>query len=270
MRNTFKILVRTWTFWFATVISAAIAVRLGFTEYITYAPGYEPSVLSYERYVQGIYHRVSQMFLIALPFLVIVMTALIIHQDYEDPFYEIEKAAGVKPSNYLFGRLCVIAMTTAVVQWVVGFLSISVFVFRKGGIYGLTTWQYCLDSVWRLLRIGFFVAFPMILFYMGLTYLLGTLFRSGMAAAVGGLGCSVANFSFTMLYQYRAFQTYFHYVSPPPKMLLQYVVYHPAENSGMHRMDATFEKALFSASILILFFAVCAICCYVLIKKRET
>lgn len=270
MRNTFKTLVRMWTFWLIVLVSAAIAVRLGYTEYVSYAPGYEPSVLSYESYVQGIYHRLSQLLLIASPFLVIVTTVLITNRDYGDQFFEVEKAAGVKPANYLFGRLSVIAIAAVAVQWVISFLCVFVFVIRKGGVYGLSVWQYCSDSAWRLFRVDIFVAFPMILFYLGLTYLLGIVFRSGIAAALGGLGLSVANFSFTILYQYRSFQTFFNYFAPPPKMLLRYVIYYQAENSGMQLMGATFERASLSAGFLISFFAVCAICCYFLIKKRES
>lgn len=261
--------MRSWSFWLAVAVAAAIAVREGFTEYVTYASGYEPAVLSYERYVQGIYHRLPMLLSIALPFLTVITTVLVVHRDYGDQFFEIEKAAGINPAGYLFGRFSVIAFTTAAAQWVISFLCISVFVVRKGGVYGLTAWQSCLDSAWRLFSIDLCAALPMILFYLGLTYLLGALLRSGIAAAVGGLGCSVANYAFTILYQYRAFQTYFDYVSPPPKMLLRYVVYQREANGGIQLMGATFEKALLSAGILVAFFAVCAGCCYGLVKRRE-
>ena len=84
----------------ATILLFTIALTLfaaygkeGLKDYVTFAPGYEPTALSYERYVQGIAHRMANELLLALPFLAVTVTALLLGRDYGDGFYEIEKAA---------------------------------------------------------------------------------------------------------------------------------------------------------------------------------
>lgn len=269
IRNTFKTLFRSWTFWLAVVIFDGMAVREGLTDYVTYAPGYEPKVLAYAAYVQGIGHRMSNLLLLALPFFVVVVTALVLNRDYGDQFFEIEKAAGVKPSSYLLGRLCAVVVVSFVVQWVFSILCMVLYVSRWGGVYGLSVEQFIIDCALRQFRIAFCAALSLILMFAGLTYLFGAIFHSGVVAAVGGLGLTVGNFVFTFLYQYRAFASYFDYFSPAPKKLLRYVVFYNVPEQSMQRMGATMGTALFCAAWLIGVFAVCGIGAYCLVRKRE-
>lgn len=270
IRNTFKTLFRSWTFWLAILVYAGLAVREGLIDYVIYAPGYEPKVLAYATYVQGIGHRMSNLLLLALPFFVVVVTALVLNRDYGDQFFEIEKAADVKPSRYLLGRLCAVVVVSFVAQWVFSILSIALYASRLGGVYEVTPAQFFADCALRLLRLCSFAALPLILVFAGLTYLFGAIFHSGVVAAVGGLGLTVGNFVFTFLYQYRAFATYFDYFSPVPKKLLRYVVFYNVPEQSMQRMGATLGTALFCAAWLIGVFAVCGIGAYCLVRRRET
>ena len=274
IRNTFKTLFRSWTFWLAVAIFAGLAVREGYTDYVTYAPGYEPKVLAYAAYVQGIDHRMSNLLLLALPFFVVVVTALVLNRDYGDQFFEIEKAAGMRPSWYLLGRLCVVVSISLTAQWVFSVLCMVLFASRRGGVHGLSAdkmsaGQFLADCALRQFRAAFCAALPLVLVFAGLTYLLGAIFHSGFVAAIGGLGLTVGNFVFTFLYQYRAFAAYFDSFSPVPKKLLRYVVFYNVPEQSMRRMGATLGTALFCAAWLVGVFWVCGVGAYALICKRE-
>lgn len=269
IRNTFKTLFRSWTFWLAVAIFAGLVVREGYTDYVTYAPGYEPKVLAYAAYVQGIDHRMSNLLLLALPFFVVVVTALVLNRDYGDQFFEIEKAAGVRPTRYLLGRLCVVVSISLTAQWMFSVLCMVLFASRWSGVYGLSKWQFIVDCALRQFRVAFCAALPLVLVFAGLTYLLGAIFHSGFVAAIGGLGLTVGNFVFTFLYQYRAFATYFDSFSPVPKKLLRYVVFYNVPEQSMRRMGATLGTALFCVAWLVGVFAIFGVGAYALIRKRE-
>lgn len=269
IRNTAKTLFRSWTFLLALAVFAGMAVREGLADYVTYAPGYEPKVLAYATYVQGIDHRMSNLLLLAFPFFAIVVTALVLNRDYGDRFFEIEKAAGVKPARYLLGRLCAVVAVSCAAQWGFGTLCMGLYVFRWGGVYGLSVSQFVIDCALRQFRLTLCAALPLVLFCVGLIYLLGATFHSSFAAAVGGLGLAVGNYAFTFLYQYRAFAAYFDYFSPVPKMLFRYVVFYNVPEQSLQRMGATLETALLCAGWLVGVFALCGAGAYCLVRKRE-
>lgn len=137
-------------------------------------------------------------------------------------FFEIEKAGGVSILRCLAGRLCALATVVLAAQIVTSFLSMYIYVGRWGGVVGMTVPEFFADSTVRLLRIDFCAALPIILFYIGLTYLIGAVFHSGLIATFGGLGYVVANHIFSMMYQYSSYQTYFGYFSPRPLKLTNY------------------------------------------------
>lgn len=268
VRNTFRTLFRSWTFWLAVVIFAGMAVREGLTDYVTYAPGYEPKALAYATYVQGIDHRVSKLLLLALPFFVVVVTVLVLNRDYCDSFYEIEKAAGVKPSWYLLGRLCVVTAVSFFAQWMFGILCMGLFASRWGGVYDVTPVQFFRDCALRLLRLGSFAALPLILLCVGFTYMLGTICHNGFAATIGALALVIGNYAFTLLYQYRAFATYFDYFSPVPKKLFRYVVFYNVQEQELQRMGATFQSAVTCMSIFAGTTLICFFFSYVRVRSR--
>jgi len=153
----------------------------------------------------------------------------------------------VKISAYILGRISVVAAVTFVLQWLFSIGAIAVYVFRWGGVYNLLGMAFLADSAYRLLLIDLCPVLPITLVFAAGTYLLGSLMRSGFAASITMLTLLVANYAFTMLYQYRDFVTYFDYFCPDPRMLFRYVTYYGTSDTTLQRIGATLESAIFCA-----------------------
>ncbi len=268
-RNSLKTLIRSWTFWLALAAFAGLMLREGMMDYVIYAPGYEPTILSYETYVQGIAHRMSSELRFALPFLAGVMTALLFIHDWDDGFFEIEKAAGVRTGSYLFGRLSVVTALVSTAQWLCSIVAIAVYVFRWSGVRGLSGGAFLADCAWRLFQVTVCAALPIILVCVAGTYLIGLLLRNGFSASVGMLILTLANYVFTMLYQYRDFEMYFDYFCPNPRMLFRYVVYYGTADTELQRMGATLGSAVFCVAWQLLIFLLLVLALYRQVSKRE-
>jgi len=91
-KNSLKTLVRLWTFWVVVAALAAMILHQGLTDYVGYAPGYEPSIFTYHTYVQGIAHRMNNELRFTLPFFAVAVTALPFISDCDDGFFEIDNA----------------------------------------------------------------------------------------------------------------------------------------------------------------------------------
>ena len=230
-KNSWKTLLRSWSFWLVLAVFAGLLAREGLKDYVTFAPGYEPTALSYERYVQGIAH--------------------------------------VSPLRYLLGRLTVATAVTVAAQWVCSVAAVLVYAFRWGGVRGLSGGKLAVDCALRLLRVDVCAALPLALLCVAGTYLLGTLLHSGAAASVGMLALALGNDVFTLLYQYRAFGTYFDRLCPAPRVLLRYVVYVDTADAELQRMGATFGGAVFSAAWLVGLAALCAVAGYWKLRRRS-
>ena len=81
---------------------------------------------------------------------------------------------------------------------------------------------YFTDSAFRVLRTYLFVSVPAILFYIGFTYFLGTMFRNGIAAAVVSIGYVLLNTVISRTFQYQIPVIYRDYLSPTPYKVSQY------------------------------------------------
>lgn len=273
-RNTVKTLLRSVTFWLIFIVYVAIMIRYGVVPHVVYLPGYEPLQLSFSDYVSRLDNTVYAGSLIyPLAILTVITTALVLNRDYGDSFFEIEKAAGIKPSRYLFGRLGAVVSITFVSHLVLSFTALQICVVREGGVEGFSLLQYIGDSLFRLTRTSFCTALPYILFYVGITYLLGTLFKNGVAASVGGFISAIAYYVIYLVYRYEIWaKPYIDYLSPQPNKLRHYFSSLGRENEQalLARHETSLGKALLCIGFLVGVFAVCMAVSYARLRKRET
>lgn len=274
-RNTVKTLFRSVTFWLVFAVFAVILIRYGVIDHVKAAPGYElPPQINYNQYasvVDNTVHAGSLVYPLAI--LVVITTVLVLNRDYGDSFYEIEKAAGVSPARYLFGRLSAIVSITFVAQWVLTFIALHMCVFKRGGVEGLSMLQYIGDSFFRLTRTNLCTALPQILFYVGITYLIGTIFKNGIVAAVGGFTNAIVFYVIYYVFGNELWpKTYLDYFSPMPNKLRFFFAYVGLDTEEMmfSMFDTSFGKALCCIAFLVGFFAVCTAIAYMRLRKRET
>ncbi|MBO5111410.1 MAG: hypothetical protein J6D21_11935 [Clostridia bacterium] len=182
-------------------------------------------VFKEERYVQLTLNICDSVMLYAMPLFAIVSTILVLGHDYGDGFYEIERAGGRRPLCYLTGRLAALLTVNYLAVLVAMLLHIHVYVFSRGGVEGLTTGQYLVDSFVRILRNTVCIAWVPTTMFICLTYAFGTLFKNNWLAAAGSSVYVLINYLFNMQLKFRIPVWYREYLDPTPAKIHQYFRY---------------------------------------------
>ena len=277
-QNTLKTLLRSWTFWIALAIYLLIALSSGAE--VDYLEGYEPDALSLWEYNQYINNLVYGCLVYALPVFAFITTVLVLNRDYGDQFFEIEKAAGCRLSGYFFGRLSVVVTLQLAVLLLECAVRLHVYVAGWGGVEGLSFGAYLGDSAFRLFYTVFAGALPCILFYVGLTYMVGSLFRNGVAAAMAGFGYTLVfsvllrfKMVLTRMHQYKLAEVYFNYFCHMPDKLRFYLFFWNVEGGQVYMVMYGHETSLGSAALCIAilcgFFAIFTAVSWLRLRKRE-
>lgn len=257
-KATVKNLFRSVTFWLALSVMVLVALE----KVLSYSYGYysmelnetiydnDPRfVLHYSTYIKHCFNSLGTLLSYATPLFAAISTVLILNRDYGDNFYEIEKASGGRPSTYLRGRIGALATVNFAITLLINFVFFHIFVFTRGGVSQMGLGEYFIDSTWRILFMNVTRALPCILFFIGLTYMLGALFKSGIPAAIGGMGYAIFAFVAYMVLrlQMEGLRFYFDYLSPIPNKLNMYVYMFGTEGfeSFVQNQETSLLKALF-------------------------
>lgn len=250
--NTFKNLFRSVTFWLVVAVLAIVVIQ-GVTEGFFLGDDDPNFVLNYKDYVQCIINSLAgKLLMYALPIFAVITVVLVLNRDYGDKFFEIEKAANIKPSAYLFGRLLALVSLNFATLVLSNLLYMYWYLYTRGGVEGLATWDIISETFVRVLRVDIFVGMPTLLFYIGLTYFVGSLFRNGIPAAVVGMGYAVGFYAAYLPLRFRISETYFNYFSPIPKKLRQFFHYYDTEwfEDMIKRQDTSVNHVVFCIALL--------------------
>lgn len=206
-----------------------------------------------------------------LPLITAVATVLVLNRDYGDNFYEIEKAAGIKPRHYLWARLTALATLLISLGAVFSLVNFHVYIFTRGGVTSMDLFTYITDSTFRLLRSYLFVSVPVILFYIAFTYCMGALFKNGIAAAVVSLGYVIFNGAVNL---YRMPAVYKYYLSPSSMKLTLYIdaTNRPDKSEVAELLqinDTDLGKAALCICILVGLAVVYSVVAYLRTRKRD-
>ncbi|MBE6799060.1 MAG: hypothetical protein E7525_04730 [Ruminococcaceae bacterium] len=275
-KTSFKNLSRAPLFWaaLAVVVFAAVYGALEGTYYDDNQPQF---ILDYETYIQQYINIcVPKVMVYSMPFFTVVTTALLLSRDYGDGFYEIEKAGGVRPVSYFFGRMAALITVDFVVVTVACYLSFYLYYFTRGGVAELTVPQMLADSLIRMMRLIIFISMPCILMYIGLTYFTGSLFKRSYAGSVVGLGYLVITFAAISVLHIRARQTvfgkfYFDYLLPLPEKIRFYLHNYDTKwfEGTIKSYGVTAQEAIISVAILVTVAVVYFSLSYILVRRRE-
>ena len=268
--NTFKNLFRSVTFWLVVAILMIVVIHNTIEGY--YIGDNDPSfVLDYQSYIQCFVNSLaSRLLMYAIPIFTIVSTVLILNRDYGDKFIEIEKAANLKPTHYLLGRLLALVSINFIALLLTNLLCMYWYVFSRGGVESLTTWETLTDIFVRTLRIDLFIGMPCLIFYIGITYLIGTIFKSGIPAAVVSLAYVIGFYAGNLMFRYKISEEYFDYFSPIPRKLRYYFHYYDTEwfENTLKRFNTTLSDVTFCIVFLVGFAAICSVASYFRIRRR--
>jgi len=248
-KTTFKNIYRSPIFWMLLALFAFVAWQ------VVVEPRYgvyggesgkmiwdtDPSfVLEYNRYIQTVSNTMSSDVLYyVMPLFTAISTVLVLNRDHGDNFFEIEKSAGVKPIQYVFARLWAIFTLNLIVVTIISYFYLHLYVFTRGGVDQMGLWDYITDSTVRMLRMIIFRAIPTIVFYIGFTYCIGSVFRSGIAAAIGSISYVAFYAVGYLMLRLRVGEFYWDYLSPSPTKLKMY--FHTYDGPGFVNIKAIFQ-----------------------------
>ena len=224
-------------------------------------------VYVYSRYVVSITQRIYNPLLrYLLPIISVVTAFLTVSRDYGDGFYEVEKAGGVKPLKYFFGRISALVTVNSVALFIFGMLAFHLYTYTRGMVDGMTLNEYLIESNERIIRVMLCAGLPCVLFYVTLTYMLGCIFRSGIGSAVGSLLVIVAHYLCTIKLFSRMPANFDKYLPPIPACVEDYLyTYGEREfEEFIAHYGVTFNQAVAATVITlgcgVLFMAVSYIC----------
>ena len=114
-------------------------------------------------------------------------------------------------------------------------------------------WTYLGDSTVRLTRHLIVRVIPALIFYIGFTYCVGSLFRSGIVAALCSIGYVVCVTVTNLMLRFRIDPFYFDYLSPNPNKLGHYLHRYDSElfESHIANTNTNLGKAAVCVCILV-------------------
>lgn len=269
--TTVKNLIRSATFWLVFVIFAIITIY-GAAEGFYIGDDAPDVVLKYTDFVECVTNSiVAKLLMYSAPIFTVITVVLILHRDYGDSFFEIEKAAGISPFRYLAGRLTALIVINFVVLVFMNMLCLHYYIITRGGVDGMSVGSYLWESTIRLLRVDIFVGMPCLLLYIGLTYCVGALFKNGIPAAIVSMGYAIMFYASYLMFRRRIADVYFEYLSPIPKKLRGFFQWYDTDRFEMGLEH--YKTSLFDVTLCIGFLVgvgiLLSVIAYLRIRKRN-
>ncbi len=268
---TLKTLVRSTTFWLMLAVLLAVTVGGAWSGYFN-GDRADGIVIIEQNYVQVVSNSGAGTLLVfCMPLFAIVTVVLIQSRDYGDRFFEIEKAAGQKPSRYVFARFLVLTVLNVAVFILLHAICLHLYIGTRGSVEGMGMGEYLADATARLLRFDLAVGAPCIVFYIGVAFLFGSLFASGIAGAAGAGGYLVAYNIMDLFFRWKSDGFYFDYLSPIPSKLRYFFHYYdsPWFDSIVDYFGLTPTDVLFCELFLFLSAFACAGIAYLRTRRRS-
>lgn len=277
-KTTYKNLLRSPTFWLVFFILCFVgtetAIRgfhmkydVSLNELIADTdPRY---VLEYDVFVQWLNNAVTTLLLYIAPIFLITMTVIILNRDYKDDFFEIEKAAGINPLQYIFARLTTLIIFGYLLIIAINFFQVNLYVFTRGGVDGMSNRNYIFENIIRLGRIQIVRILPCVVFYTTFTYFVGALFKSTIVSAMVSLSYALFNYA-VVLFSVKEIGIFLNYCSPIATKLKNFMHLYDTEKfeSFIKTTDTSLKDAIICISILTVLGTVFSILCYILTSKR--
>lgn len=278
-KTTIKNLVRSVTFWIMLAVLIIISVHdisiASFGKYNTELNEiiYDTDprfILDYRSAIQKVINSLSGLLSYIVPIFVITTTTLILNRDYNDKFYEIEKSANMKPMSYLLGRLTALISVNFVVTTIMHFFVFYTYVQTRGGIEGMTNLDYLYDTFGRLLRLDIYIGLPCVIFFVTLSYFLGTVFKNGLMPAIIGMSYTIFCYIHDM-FNVANTGVFMDYFKPnPPQKLFYYLYYYDTEwfEWMKETFSVSFSQALYCVIIIAVFSIIFTAISYLRVKNR--
>ena len=158
-KNTVKTLFRSPSFWMVVLVGTVYAVynevivsNYGYVDMATYEMIWDTDpryILDFQSYIKLFANMSNVICMIPSALLCTVSTAVILMRDYGDRFFEIEKAAGMKPSAYVYGRFVSLTVINTAFHFILLNLCLFSYVITRSGVDGMTALNTFTDGFVR-------------------------------------------------------------------------------------------------------------------------
>ena len=290
-KTTIKNLFRSPLFWFITILIFMMVLRRPFSAPTVYLstlketiPGGDARIIiNYKHIIKQAANSAAPLMAYAFPIFTITSVVLILNRDYGDNFYEIEKAADIKPAVYLFGRLSALITVNFLFILICALINFYLFfiIHANGGvewgrIESIDMELFVSESIPRILRNVVYIAWPCTLMYISLTYCVGSIFKNGIPAALTSLSYVLFARIF-VIYGMRTeegiAEFYKQYLQPVPLKLLNYFYWFDTPEHeriiNAFEVKTSIEKALICIAIFLVCSIVYVTVSYIRTRKRD-
>ena len=229
-------------------------------------------ILQYYQYIQHIHNSIKvYVMLFGAPVFCVIVSGIVLTRDWRDNFFEIENAGGVHSSSYFLGRYFAVFTFITVSALVTYLLSFHLYIITRGGVPNLAPWEYVIDSNVRLFREFFITCIPGILIFMGVTFLVGNLTKSGTIGTITGIVYILFEYLTKTFLNFRMPQFYHDYLTPAPYNLYHYWAYYDTEWFDVKWPHNPFTTGQMLLCLLSLYsiIIICSVTSYLCIRKRK-
>ena len=269
-KTTIKNILRSPTFFMILIILVLVTIQGA--SYGFYVGDDAPDmVIQIWDYVECVENACSaKLMMYIIPIFVSFLTVLILKRDYGDSFFEIEKASGISAFKYILGRLLALITVSFTIMFAMNLLLIHRYVFSRGGVQNMGIVEYIIDSLIRVFFIDVSIALPGIIFYITLTYFIGTLLNSEIAAAVVSVTYALGNYVSFLIFWSDLPTVIFDYFSPTPSKLRRFFRFFGTEwfEASIQNNGTTVTDAVFCILFLTFVSIAFSVIAYLRIRKR--
>lgn len=270
--NTIKNLFRSPTFWMIlilTLLNTFIHSKRGFLVGDE-SPDFSLSYFLYLKLVPNALALWTMGY--GIPLFTVISTMLAVNGDYRNGFYEIEKAGNVSPLTYFTGRLSAIISVNFVMLTVTSYFAVYSYCVTRG-LDGLTVNEIISDSVIRISRLIVTCELPILLFYIGLTYMVTAILKNGRLGVIVGCVYALVMFALrTDLSYVMGINTFSKYFWPFKINAYQYLNFYDTDYIDPMIYGYMVEpvREIVTWILVFVFLSIaCYVTCYVCTRKRQ-
>ncbi len=229
-------------------------------------------VATYRDYIQQLrWSTLNGIMFYTGPVLFVITSGVVLRRDLGDCFFEIEKAGGVRPATYFFGRFSAVVSFETAVSLVHTLLSFHGRAIMVRGVPGFTLWEYLIDSNVRLLRLFFIAVVPGIVIFTGVTFLAANIAKSGTAGMISGSVYVLFDYMTKTYLNRKMPVVYSSYLNPAPPYLYQYWECYDTEffTIKFPHNPFTTEQMLLCLCVLSVIAAELTVLSYLCVRRRD-
>ncbi len=233
-------------------------------------PGF---VMTFKFYIQEIRNCAWSMslMLFTAPALCVITSGVVLSRDWRDNFFEVDRAGGVAPRKYFFGRYTAVVSFVTAVSLFGNVIFLHLYFLVRRGVENMTFGRYLADSTFRVVRLFFTAVFPGLLVFVGITFLAANLMRNGIAGMITGLSYVVLTVAARVYLNYRLPSFVTNYLLPSPFNLYMYWAEFDMTWFTDEAASLFFTKGEALTCLLCLYSisAVCLALSFLCVKKRR-